>query len=242
VFILKVKLYRQLITVKYHEKTSAKLLKDEALIQLDIYSDPICPWCYIGKIHLERALETLNENPFHIKWHPFQLNPEMPKNGMDRKKYLEQKFGSISGFASAYRPVIEHTKKFNIDLKLDKIQTTPNTMNAHRIINWAVLEDCQNKIVSELFKAYFVNGLDIGNNKILAKLASKYFMDEKSILRLLNSDNDISKIIDKDRTARRMGIKAVPMFIVADQYAVSGAQTADLWQTVVKDIQASVYQ
>ena len=212
------------------------------MIQLDIYSDPICPWCYIGTIHLERALETLNENPFQIKWHPFQLNPEMPKNGMDRKKYLEQKFGSISGFASAYRPVIEHTKNFNIDLKLDKIQTTPNTMNAHRIINWAVLEDCQNKIVSELFKAYFVNGLDLGNNKILAKLASKYFMDEKSILRLLNSDNDISKIIDKDRTARRMGIKAVPMFIVADQYAVSGAQTADLWQTVVKDIQASVYQ
>ena len=212
------------------------------MIQLDIYSDPICPWCYIGKIHLERALETLNENPFHIKWHPFQLNPEMPKNGMDRKKYLEQKFGSISGFASAYRPVIEHTKNFNIDLKLDKIQTTPNTINAHRIINWAVLEDCQNKIVSELFKAYFVNGLDLGSNTILAKLASKYFMDEKSILRLLNSDNDISKIIDKDRTARRMGIKAVPMFIVADQYAVSGAQTADLWQTVVKDIQAAVYQ
>ncbi len=212
------------------------------MIQLDIYSDPICPWCYIGTIHLERALETLNENPFNIKWHPFQLNPEMPKNGMNRKKYLEQKFGSISGFASAYRPVIEHTKNFNIDLKLDKIQTTPNTMNAHRIINWAVLEDCQNKIVSELFKAYFVNGLDLGNNNILAKLASKYFMDEKSILRLLNSDNDISKIIDKDRTARRMGIKAVPMFIVADQYAVSGAQTADLWQTVVKDIQASVYQ
>ena len=212
------------------------------MIQLDIYSDPICPWCYIGKIHFERALKTLNENPFHIKWHPFQLNPEMPKNGMDRKKYLEQKFGSISGFASAYRPVIEHTKNFNIDLKLDKIQTTPNTINAHRIINWAVLEDCQNKIVSELFKAYFVNGLDLGSNTILAKLASKYFMDEKSILRLLNSDNDISKIIDEDRTARRMGIKAVPMFIVADQYAVSGAQTADLWQTVVKDFQASVHQ
>ena len=212
------------------------------MIQLDIHSDPICPWCYIGKIHFERALKTLNENPFHIKWHPFQLNPEMPKNGMDRKKYLEQKFGSISSFASAYRPVIEHTKNFNIDLKLDKIQTTPNTINAHRIINWAVLEDCQNKIVSELFKAYFINGLDLGSNTILAKLASKYFMDEKSILRLLNSDNDISKIIDDDRTARRMGIKAVPMFIVADQYAVSGAQTADLWQTVVKDFQASVHQ
>ena len=158
------------------------------------------------------------------------------------KKYLEQKFGSISGFTSAYRPVIEHTKNFNIDLKLNKIQKTPNTMNAHRIINWAVLEDCQNKIVSELFKAYFVDGLDLGNKTILAQLASKYFMDEKSILRLLNSDNDVCNIIDKDRTARRMGVKAVPMFIVADQYAVSGAQTAEFWQTVVKDIQASLNQ
>ncbi len=210
------------------------------MIQLDIYSDPICPWCYIGKIHLERALETLNENPFHVKWHPFQLNPEMPTNGMDRKKYLERKFGSVSSVASAYRPVIEHTENFNIDLQLDKIQITPNTMNAHRIINWAALEDCQNQIVSELFKAYFVNGLDLGDNTVLAKLASKYFMNEKAILRLLNSDNDLCEIIDKDRTARRMGIKAVPMFILADQYAVSGAQTVDLWQTVIKDIQASV--
>tara|TARA_B100000683_G_scaffold28084_1_gene25165 strand:+ start:107 stop:751 length:645 start_codon:yes stop_codon:yes gene_type:complete len=210
------------------------------LIQLDIYSDPICPWCYIGKIHLERALEALNENLFNIKWHPFQLNPEMPKNGMNRKKYLEQKFGSIDGIASAYHPVIEHTKNFNIDLQLDKIQTTPNTMNAHRIINWAALENCQNQIVSELFKAYFVNGLDLGDNTILAKLASKYFMNEKSILRLLNSDNDRSKIIERDSRARRMGIKAVPMFIVADQYAVSGAQTAELWKSVVKDIQASL--
>ena len=212
------------------------------MIRLDIYSDPICPWCYIGKIHLERALETLNENPFHIEWQPFQLNPEMPKNGMGRKKYLEQKFGSFSGIASAYRPIIEHTKNFNIDLKLDKIHITPNTMNAHRIINWAALEDCQNEIVSELFRAYFINGLDLGNNTILAKLASKYFMNEKSILRLLNSDNDVSKIIDKDRTARLMGINAVPMFIVADHYAVSGAQTAEIWQSVVKDIQASVHQ
>ena len=91
------------------------------MIQLNIYSDPICPWCYIGKIHLDRALETLNENPFHIAWHPFQLNPEMPKNGMDRKKYLEQKFGSISGFTSAYRPVIEPVSYTHLTLPTKRI-------------------------------------------------------------------------------------------------------------------------
>jgi len=98
-----------------------------------IFIDLICPWCFKGKIHLERPLEILNENPFHMTWHPFQLNPEMPKNGMSRKKYLEHKFGSSSGITSAYHPIIEHTKNFYIDLRLDKIQKTPNTMNAHRI-------------------------------------------------------------------------------------------------------------
>ena len=113
-------------------------------------------------------------------------------------------------------------------------------MNAHRIIHWSKIEDCQNQIVSELFKAYFVNGLDLGDINILAKLASKYFMDEKSILRLLTSDNDLTNIIEKDRIARKMGIKAVPMFIVANQYAVSGAQGTDFWRDVVKDIKKSI--
>ena len=94
--------------------------------------------------------------------------------------------------------------------------------------------------MSELFKAYFVNGLDLGDINVLAKLASKYFMDEKSILRLLTSDNDLINIIEKDRIARKMGIKAVPMFIVANQYAVAGAQGTDFWQDVVKDIKKSI--
>ena len=127
-----------------------------------------------------------------------------------------------------------------INRKLDKIKVTPNTMNAHRIIHWSKIEGCQNQIVSELFKAYFVNGLDLGDINVLAKLASKYFMDEKSILRLLTSDNDLTNITEKDHTARQMGIKAVPMFIVANQYAVSGAQSTGFWQNVVKDIQNSI--
>ena len=210
------------------------------MIALDIYSDPICPWCYIGKVYLERALEGLNENPFNIEWPPFQLNPEMPPNGMNRKKYLEKKFGDSHGVVEAYGPIIELTKSDNIDAKLDNITVTPNTMNAHRIIHWSKIEGCQNKIVYELFKAYFVNGLDLGDINVLAKLASKYFMDEKSILRLLTSDNDLTNIIEKDRIARKMGIKAVPMFIVANQYAVSGAQGTDFWQDVVKDIKKSI--
>ena len=164
----------------------------------------------------------------------------MPPNGMNRKKYLEKKFGDSHGVVEAYGPIFERTKSDNIDAKLDKIKVTPNTLNAHRIIHWSKIEGCQNQIVSELFKAYFVNGLDLGDINVLAKLASKYFMDEKSILRLLTSDNDLTNIIEKDRIARKMGIKAVPTFIVANQYAVSGAQGTDFWQDVVKDIKKSI--
>ena len=210
------------------------------MVRLDIYSDPICPWCYIGKTHLDRALEALTENPFEINWHPYQLNPEMPQTGMDRKEYLEKKFGGSKGIIAAYGTIFEHTKKFNIDSNFDKIKVTPNTMHAHRIIHWSALENCQNQIVSELFKAYFVDGFDIGDKKILAKLASKYFMDEKSILRLLDSDNDHNKVSKKDQVARQMGINAVPMFIVAEHYAVSGAQTSDLWKRVIKEIQTKM--
>ena len=210
------------------------------MVRLDIYSDPICPWCYIGKTHLDRALEALRENPFEINWHPYQLNPEMPQTGMDRKEYLEKKFGSSKGIIAGYGTIFEHTKKFNIDANFDKIEVTPNTMHAHRISHWSALENCQNQIVSELFKAYFVNGLDIGDKEILAKLASKYFMDEKSILRLLDSDNDHNKVSKKDQAARQMGINAVPMFIVAEHYAVSGAQTSDLWKRVIKEIQTKM--
>ena len=156
----------------------------------------------------------------------------------ESKKYLE-KFGGSHGVVEAYGPILERTKSDNIDAKLDKIKVTPNTMNAHRIIHWSKIEGCQNQIVSNYLK-HFVNGLDLGDINVLAKLASKYFMDEKSILRLLTSDNDLTNITEKDHTARQMGIKAVPMFIVANQYAVSGAQSTGFWQNVVIDIQNSI--
>ena len=91
------------------------------MVRLDIYSDPICPWCYIGKTHLDRALEALTENPFEINWHPYQLNPEMPQIGMDRKEYLEKKFGSSKGIIAAYGTIFEHTKKFNIDSNFEYV-------------------------------------------------------------------------------------------------------------------------
>ena len=107
------------------------------MVKLDILSDPICPWCYIGKAYLDRALESSPDHPFEIEWHPFQLNPEMPQGGMDRRAYLEAKFGGKDGAVAAYTPVSEHAAKAGVVINLDKIERTPNTLNAHRLIHWA---------------------------------------------------------------------------------------------------------
>ena len=112
-------------------------------IKLDIMSDPICLWCYIGKAHLDRALESEPNHPFAIEWHPFQLNPDMPAEGMDRRAYLEGKFGGKEGAVRAYAPVVEHAEKAGLKINFEAMQRTPNTLNAHRLIHWAGIEGRQ---------------------------------------------------------------------------------------------------
>ncbi len=140
------------------------------MVKLDILSDPICPWCYIGKANLDRALERAGDHPFAIEWHPFQLNPDMPAAGMDRRAYLEAKFGGKDGAVKAYAPVVEHAKKAGLTINFEAIQTTPNTLDAHRLIHWAGLEERQTPVVSGLFRAYFVDGRNIGDAVVLADI------------------------------------------------------------------------
>jgi len=110
------------------------------MVKLDIISDPICPWCYIGKANLDAALAQFPDHPFTIEWHPFQLNPDMPAGGMDRKTYLETKFGGKAAAAKAYAPVVAHAEKAGLTINFEAMQVTPNTIDAHRLIHWAVIE------------------------------------------------------------------------------------------------------
>ncbi|MBA86046.1 DsbA family oxidoreductase [Thalassobius sp. S69A] len=206
------------------------------MVKLDILSDPICPWCYIGKTNLDRALEQRPDHPFVIEWHPFQLNPDMPREGMDRRTYLEAKFGGKDGAVQAYAPVVEHAKTAGLDINFEAMQRTPNTLDAHRLILWAGIEGRQTAVISSLFKAYFVEGLDIGDRDILADIADGCGMDASVILRLLATQEDEQAIRDKDTAAREMGVNSVPTFIVASQHAVPGAQPTDLWLRVMDDI------
>ncbi|WP_344847846.1 DsbA family oxidoreductase [Celeribacter arenosi] len=207
------------------------------MIKLDIFHDPICPWCYIGKSRLDRALEARPAHPFVVEWHPFQLNPEMPAEGMDRRAYLEGKFGGVEGAKAAYQPIVDTMSAELPKADLGKITRTPNTLNAHRLVHWAGLEGAQTPIVSALFRAYFVEGRDIGDSEVLADLADGNGIDAALVQRLLATDEDVDAIRARDSHARDRGINGVPLFLVGGRHAVSGAQATDLWLQVLDEIQ-----
>ena len=208
------------------------------MITLDIFSDPVCPWCMIGKAHLDRALERIGDHPFRIEWHPFQLNPDMPKDGADRRDYLEAKFGGQMNAAKAYLAVQQAAEAAGVEFNVEKIERQPNTLDAHRLIHWAGLEGCQTAVVSGLFRAYFRDGRDIGQPEVLADIAAEAGMDREIVLRLLASDADRDDIMARDADARQKGVRAVPTFLIARHYVVSGAQPPELWEQVAQEIAA----
>lgn len=209
-------------------------------VKLDIMSDPICPWCYIGKTHLDKALASVPDHPFVIEWHPFQLNPDMPSEGMDRREYLERKFGGKEGAVRAYAPVVEHAENAGLKIDFEGMKRTPNTLDAHRLIHWAGIEGKQNQIVDALFEAYFVQARDIGDPEVLADIADSVGMDAAVVLKLLKSDSDREDISNRDTHSRQMGVSSVPTYIVANQHAVPGAQPPELWEKVIGEIMSQL--
>lgn len=205
-------------------------------VKLDIISDPICPWCYIGKTHLDKALAEIPDHPFVIEWHPFQLNPDMPREGMDRRAYLEAKFGGKEGAVRAYAPVVEHAEKAGLSIDFEGMQRTPNTIDAHRLIHWAGIEGKQGAMVDALFDAYFTQALDIGDPEVLVEIAAKIGMEADVVRQLLSGMNDVEDIRNRDAHSRKMGVSSVPTFIIANQHAVPGAQQPDMWKQVIEDI------
>ena len=206
------------------------------MIKVEIFSDPICPWCFLGKTWFDRAREAYPEHNFEVIWKPFQLNPDMAKVGMDRSTYLDKKFGGRQQAIAAYKPIIEATIEHNIKINFEAIQKTPNTLDAHRLIHWSNIEGIQHRVISALFKAYFQEGKDIGNRKILIEVATMSGLKAELTDRLLSSDQDKELIRSIDQKARKAGITGVPMFILDGTYAVSGAQQKDFWETVFQEI------
>lgn len=210
------------------------------MVKLDILSDVICPWCYIGKTHLDKALAEVPDHPFTIEWHPFQLNPTMPAAGMGRREYLEGKFGGKDGAIKAYAPVVQAAEAAGLSIDFDGMARTPNTLDAHRLIHWAGIEGKQIAAVSALFEAYFVQARDIGDHDVLADIADSVEMDASLVQRLLKTDEDRQLIQDRDAHSREMGVGSVPTFVVANQHAVPGAQPPEMWVKVIGEIKSQI--
>lgn len=194
------------------------------MIQIDIVSDIVCPWCYIGKRRLERALALRPEFGFQIGWRPFQLNPDMPSEGMDREQYLNLKFGGSDRARRIYNSVRQAGTEEGIPFAFEAIRRQPNTTDAHRLIRWAAAEGAQDAVVENLFRVYFTDGADLGDRDVLLAVASQCGLEEAEIARCFAEDIDRDLVHREEAVARRLGINGVPCFIVERKYAVSGAQ------------------
>ena len=209
------------------------------MIKLDIISDVACPWCYVGKGYLDRALEARPDHPFHVEWHPYQLNPELPPEGMDRQAYMTAKFGSRENVVRVHEPLLAHAEKAGVTFDLPAIQRSPNTLDAHRLIHWAGLEGRQTPMVSALFRAYWREGRDIGDPAVLADLAGGIGMDRAVTARLLTGEADRAEVRARIAHSQSRGVRSVPTFIIAERHAVQGAQPTDLWLGLMDELIAN---
>lgn len=206
------------------------------MIKLDVISDVACPWCYVGKGYLDRALEQRADHPFQVEWHPFQLNPDMPTDGMDRNAYMAAKFGSRENILRLHEPLLAQADKAGITFDLPAIKRAPNTLDAHRLIHWAGLEGRQTPVVSALFRAYWRDGRDIGDRVVLSDIAGEAGLDRAMMLRLLEGDGDKAELAARMTHTRSRGVQAVPTFILANQHALQGAQPTELWLNVIDEL------
>ncbi|OFX00615.1 MAG: disulfide bond formation protein DsbA [Alphaproteobacteria bacterium RIFCSPHIGHO2_12_FULL_66_14] len=197
--------------------------------RIDVISDAICPWCYIGKRQLERALDLLAAKhcAVTVAWHPFQLNPEMPAEGVERQQYRIAKFGSLERSQQLDQRITDTAATVGLEFHLDRITRTPNTVNAHRVIRLAGRNGVQDGVVEALFEGYFCDGADIGDPQILAALGAEGGLDRDEVLAMLAGDEGRKEVLAGDQMARNAGIQGVPSFALQGHVLFSGAVPAE---------------
>lgn len=215
--------------------------KDEPLtaLKIDIVSDVICPWCYLGKRRLELALESLSgEVEAIVAWHPFQLEPDAPAEGFDALERLASKFGSKDAVRGAWERLEALGREVGLSYDFQAAKVIPNTLDAHRLLHWAGQEDLgvQNRLSDLLFKANFEEGLDVGRKDVLVRLAAEAGMDGKLVATLLDGDADRDETRAEIANLSRMGVTGVPFFIIENSYAVSGAQPVEAFVNALREI------
>ncbi|MBS0273096.1 MAG: DsbA family oxidoreductase [Proteobacteria bacterium] len=207
-------------------------------MQIDIVSDTVCPWCFIGKRRLERALALRPDMEFDIRWRAYRLDPSIPPEGVDRKQYMQAKFGNNPNRQSMQDALKQAGDSEGIAFAFDKIARSPNTLDSHRLIRWAATAGVQNDIVERLFEAYFEEGRDIGNADVLIEIASEAGMDSATVADLLEQGADRELIENEDAMAHRLGITGVPTFIFQNKYLASGAIDPEALLEIIDKVSA----
>lgn len=203
-------------------------------VHIDIVSDVMCPWCYIGKRRMEKALELASDVSVTIQWRPFQLDGTLPAEGKDRQQYLNEKFGGADQARNIYARIEEAGKLEGIPFAFDKITKSPNTLNCHRLLRWAAREGVQNALSEELFRLYFIEGADLTRSETLIQAAKTVGMEPERVAELLASAEDSDETKGEIQAAHQMGITGVPCFIVDNRYALMGAESSERIADVLK--------
>ncbi len=193
-------------------------------LQFDVISDTVCPWCYVGKKRLDKALDEFGADKVDVMWRPYQLDPSVPPGGVERKAYMQRKFGRGDQAKAILANIVDAGKEEGIDFNFDGMAKYPNTMDSHRLIRWADSAGCQGRVVTLLFQRYFEQGADIGDHEVLVGVAEEAGMDTDLVANLLSKDADLELVQKEDHLARQMGISGVPTFIVENRFGISGAQ------------------
>jgi predicted DsbA family dithiol-disulfide isomerase len=196
-------------------------------ISVDVVSDVACPWCYLGKRRLERAMSLAPDVDVGVRWRPYRLDPTIPPEGISRNDYIVGKFGSLEAVRAAHERLEEYGRAEGIDYRFDLIARSADTTNAHRLIKWAHAEGKEDAVVERLFAAYFSEGKDIGDTSVLAAVAADAGLDAVSIEARLATDEDRGAVAAEIEEAYRIGVTGVPSFIIGRRYAVVGAHPAE---------------
>jgi predicted DsbA family dithiol-disulfide isomerase len=203
------------------------------MISIDVVSDVICPWCFLGKRRLDKALALIPDVKAEIIFRPFFLDPTIPWEGLDRQEYMTAKFG-VERLKTIHDPLIKAGQEDGVPYHFEKITRTPNTLDAHRLLRWAMVESKQPEIAEALFMAYWSEGRDVGDHQVLAEIAEAHGMNREGVLKALASEQDKTEVLAETSQAEKMGVTGVPTYIINRKYGVVGAQSAALLAEQIK--------
>lgn len=210
-------------------------------IKVDVVSDVVCPWCYIGKRRIERAMDSLKDKyDFEVAYHPFELNPDMPESGANQKEYLSAKFGGVDRYEKITAQTTATAAQEGLAFDFGKQTTSPNTRNAHRIIQYALQEGKQPEVKEAFMKAYFEQGIDLSKKENLVAVAVGAGLSKDAVENLLSSDASLADIEQRERELQKLGISGVPFYIINNKYGVSGAQSSETFVQIFEDVRAKL--